>query len=128
MSRLAPIALAVLAASALLAALAGGRMAAQIFAVTVSLFPAAVCAVGARTPRGRTLALLLGLLLGVWIAGLILLTSAAAGEVPGARSGLPFATWWMLGGGAVAPLLLLGAGYAAIHRGEQAAAGDGGRR
>jgi hypothetical protein len=111
MKRIALSTLAILSPLILLSFLVGGRVGELLFASSAVMFPAAVCALGARGVAARRIVALLALVLAVSALGL-LLTSPGAGST----GGLPAATWWMLLGFGLAPLLLVTLGYAGTFR------------
>lgn len=111
MPRAAPLVLAALAATILLAMLTGstgGALGRGAFAVAATLFPLAVCAAAARSRAGRVLLAALASWLTLWLVVLAAPPAVTAGA-------LPWSTWWMLAGGGIVPLLVLGLGYAALH-------------
>jgi hypothetical protein len=101
----------------LVASISGGPWAEWCFTLVVTLFPAALCFLGAAAGRDRKrwAPAALGLILP--LSGAVLLLLRAPGRSAGRILGLPPATAWMLIGLGLIPLLLTGFGYAAEFRG-----------
>jgi hypothetical protein len=97
----------------LLSFIVGGRFGELLFVLLAVTFPPAACAVGARPAGARKVTAGLALLLAASTAGLFML-GGRADAPPG--GGLPAATWLMLLGVGLAPLLLVTVGYAATFR------------
>jgi hypothetical protein len=103
----------------LVALLFGGRLAEWTFALTATLFPVLLIALGTRRMLHRvrvTFLPVLGLVLGLSAAGVLYLSAGQREVAP--IAGLPPATLWMLVGLGLVPLVLVTWVYSATFDAE----------